>query len=144
MISQWFSVMGGILDRIESLSPQGKTYSVAARSNPDPVVGTESARQSRQWGRGARDSRQILTLPALTYRLTVQGEWESLIRRRSTLTLSKHNYGKRTSVLTKRISNSTILKNTNILANAFLFYAVAPNQCIYPSTDMGIWYLKSP
>ncbi|KAI6646730.1 hypothetical protein LOD99_12850 [Oopsacas minuta] len=90
--------MGGILDRLESLSPQGKTYSVAARSNFDSLGFQDSiihsSRRRSQWdGEAIETERQILNLTALSFWLSDQNVWVSTLEGRSNLILFKLTNG---------------------------------------------------
>ena len=87
--------MGGLLDRIESLSPQGKTYSVAGRSN-DPL-GSPDLIQTRHrgvWGGALENGKQILSLSAIAYWLSEHNVWEPVVEGRGSLSLFKLINGK--------------------------------------------------
>lgn len=90
--------MGGLLDRLESLTPQGKTYSVSARYNMDSPADPDrpqSLRHRSQWGGTPLESeREILHQTAVAYWLTEQNVWEPVIEGRSSLTLFKLTTGK--------------------------------------------------
>ena len=88
--------MGGLLDRIESLSPQGKTYSVSGRSI-DPVSSPDLIQSTRHrglWRGGLENGRQVLCLSALTYWLSEHSVWEPVILGSSNLSLYKLTNGK--------------------------------------------------
>ena len=93
--------MGGFLDRLEYLSPQGKTYSVSARSHMDSPASTDrpqSVRHRGQWDGTPQaivslspleSEREILHQTAVAYWLSEHNVWEPVIEGRSSLTLFK-------------------------------------------------------